>query len=225
MLPLPRPLRALLLDLDGTLLDRDAALRAWLRRRAGLAGREIDELLAIDARDEGLLAELALVLIERRPGLARDALALAQRIREELPDELRPDPAVTRALDRFAAEGLRLALVSTGGPTQRRKLERAGIAAGRFATLVISGEVGLTKPDPRVFGLACERLALAAHEVLMVGDSPRHDVAGAHAAGIASAWIARGRAWSGSSPAPTLIVEQLGELVERLFGAPEIKIP
>jgi putative hydrolase of the HAD superfamily len=212
MLALPRPLRGLLLDLDGTLIDRDAALRAWLRRRAGLSGRELDELLAIDASEAGLLAELVIVLLRKRPGLADDPIALARRIRTELPDELRPDPAIGRALDRLAGANLRLALVSNGGPSQRRKLERAELALDRFATIVISSEVAVAKPDPRIFGLALERLGLANDEVLMVGDSAEMDIEGARAAGIAGCWIARGRRWPVELDRPFVSIERLVEL-------------
>lgn len=216
MLALPRPLRGLLLDLDGTLVDRDAALRGWLRRRAGLSGRDLDELLAIDANENGLLGELAIVLLHKRPGLATTPIALGQRIRSELPDELRPDPAIGRTLDRLASTGLRLALISNGGPSQRRKLERAQLRVDRFATIVISSEVGVAKPDPRIFAIALERLGLAEHEVLMVGDSPEYDIAGARAAGIASCWIARGQRWPAGLDRPSMTIEGLVELPARI---------
>ncbi len=195
VLALRRPLRGLLLDLDDTLIDREGALRSWLRRRAGLERRELDELLAIDAADSGSLAELAIVLLDRRPGLARDPIALGQRIRDELPDTIEPDAKTLQTLARLAASGLRLGLISNGGPTQRRKLARARLPAERFAAIVISSEVGVAKPDPAIFGLTLERLGLAHDEALMVGDSPEHDIAGAHAAELASCWIAHGRSW------------------------------
>jgi putative hydrolase of the HAD superfamily len=207
-----RRLRGLLVDLDGTLVDRDEALRGWLRRRAGLSGRELDELLAIDAAESGLLAEFAIALLRARPGLARDPFALARRIRDELPAELRPDPAIARALDRLAGSGLRLALISNGGPGQRRKLEHARLPLDRFAAIVISSEVGLAKPDPRIFALALQRLGLESDEVLMVGDSPEHDIAGARAAGIASCWIGRGRRWPEAIERPGTTVGGFAEL-------------
>jgi putative hydrolase of the HAD superfamily len=212
MRQLPRPLRGLLLDLDGTLVDRDEALRGWLRRRAGVSGRELDELLAIDRNEDGILAELAIELLRRRPGLARDPIALGQRIRDELPNELRPDPTITGALDRLASVGLRLALISNGGAGQRRKLERARLRLDRFAAIVISSEVGLAKPDPRMFALTLQRLGLAHDEVLMVGDSPEHDIAGARAAGIASCWIGRGRRWPDPLERPDWTLDGLADL-------------
>ncbi len=212
MLALPRPLRGLLLDLDGTLVDRDEALRSWLRRRAGLSGRELEAMLTIDAAETGLLADLAIELLHHRPGLARDPLALARRIRDELPDEVRPDPEISRTLNRLASMGLRLAVVSNGGPAQRRKLEQARLPAELFEAIVISSEVGVAKPAPGIFTLALNRIGLANHEVLMVGDSPEHDIVGARAAAIASGWIALGRTWPQTLERPTLVLARLSEL-------------
>ncbi|MFV8754932.1 HAD family hydrolase [Nannocystaceae bacterium ST9] len=225
MPPHPRPLRGLLLDLDGTLIDRDEALRSWLRRRAGLSARELDELMTIDADELGLLAELAIELLHRRPGLARDPIALGQRIRDELPDQLQPDPAIAGLLTRLRDGGLRLGVVSNGGPSQRRKLERARLPLECFTAIVISGEVGLAKPDPRIFALALARLELSAGEVMMIGDSPEHDIAGAHAAGLASGWIARGRSWPAALDLPALTLASVLDLPARLLDASGIKIP
>jgi FMN phosphatase YigB (HAD superfamily) len=58
-----------------------------------------------------------------------------------------------------------------------------------FATVLDSSVVGFTKPDPRIFALALERLGVEASDALMVGDSPSADVDGAHGAGIRAALI------------------------------------
>jgi putative hydrolase of the HAD superfamily len=69
-----------------------------------------------------------------------------------------------------------------------RILAEAGMAP--LLTVVIdSGRVGLSKPDPRVFGMAVEALGCTADEVLYVGDSFEKDMVGAHAAGLRTAWV------------------------------------
>jgi FMN phosphatase YigB (HAD superfamily) len=45
----------------------------------------------------------------------------------------------------------------------------------------------------------------------MVGDSPEADVAGGQAAGIQTAWIRRGRLWTGDDPMPDLLVDSVSE--------------
>ncbi len=219
MFDVPPALRALLLDLDGTLIDRAGALRSWLRRRAGLGAAELQTLARLDAEETGELALVAAELSRMRPGLARGTVELAARIRDELPAELRPDPTITTALQQARTAGLRLALVSNGGSTtQRRKLAQAKLGPELFEVLLISGEVGCAKPDPAIFELALARLGVPREAALMVGDSPAHDIVGARAAGIASCWISRGRGWSDTPGAvrPDMIAESLPALLERL---------
>lgn len=59
-----------------------------------------------------------------------------------------------------------------------------------FDSVVISGEVGIQKPDPRIFHLALHEARLTADDVVYVGDT-RDDVGGARAAGIIPILIQR----------------------------------
>jgi YjjG family noncanonical pyrimidine nucleotidase len=55
--------------------------------------------------------------------------------------------------------------------------------------LVVSGEVGVSKPDPEIFRVALDRLGVTPEQTVMVGDSWAADVEGARAAGIRSVWF------------------------------------
>jgi putative hydrolase of the HAD superfamily len=175
-------MRAALIDLDDTLIDRDAAVRAWLAR----AALPVPELLPDD---------LAAVWGE----------PLAARMREELPALIQPDPRVLTALDRLAHAGWSLALLSNGGArTQRAKLAAAGIASDRFVSVLISEELGLAKPDRRMFEAGLRTLACTPAEAIMIGDAPTHDMLGAAAVGVSGCWITRGRSWTGPGSRPAL---------------------
>jgi HAD superfamily hydrolase (TIGR01549 family) len=208
--------RAVLLDLDGTLVDRDAALRSWLRRRAGLT-RELEQLLALDHADGGSLAALAVELLRLRPGLAAEPRALLERIRTELPSFIRPDPEIQRALDRLRRAGLRLALVTNGGPTQRHKLAAAQLSESLFTTIVVSGELGHAKPAPAIFRAALAALAVGPEHAVMIGDSPRQDIEGAATLQIPTCWISHDRAWPGAGELPDAIARDLPSAVEMLL--------
>ena len=73
---------------------------------------------------------------------------------------------------------------------QLRKIDATGIRA-RFATIVASGDVGVTKPDARIFELACERLGVQPQEAAYVGDRLGTDAIGAARAGLTGIWIDR----------------------------------
>jgi putative hydrolase of the HAD superfamily len=86
------------------------------------------------------------------------------------------------------------ALITNGdSKLQRAKIERLGLADS-FERVYISGEVGIAKPDSRIFSKACEDLKLPPHEVSYVGDNFRNDIEGSAGAGLRPVWINRERA-------------------------------
>ncbi len=92
-------------------------------------------------------------------------------------------PDVVPALERLRRLGLQLAVVSNANGTLCAKFERVGLA--RCVDCVIdSAEVGIEKPDARIFECALERLGARRESTLHVGDIYHVDVVGARAAGI-----------------------------------------
>ncbi|MGQ9457380.1 MAG: HAD family hydrolase [Anaerolineae bacterium] len=81
------------------------------------------------------------------------------------------------------ARRYRLGLVSNASPSLRHQLIRWPHVLGLFEVVLISAEVGLRKPDPRIYRLALRRLQLAPEEVLFVDDKARN-VEGARAVGM-----------------------------------------
>lgn len=82
---------------------------------------------------------------------------------------------------------VRVGLVSNYpcGDSLRRSLAALGIAE-LFDPVVISGELGVVKPHPRLFEVALQGLGVAPERVLFVGDSWSSDMVGGHAAGMAT---------------------------------------
>ena len=58
--------------------------------------------------------------------------------------------------------------------------------------MLVSGDEGIHKPDPRLFRLAAARLGLPCESCLYVGDHPVNDIAGALSAGMRAAWLDMG---------------------------------
>lgn len=81
------------------------------------------------------------------------------------------------------ARRYRLGLVSNASPSLRHQLIRWPHVLGLFEVVLISAEVGLRKPDPRIYRLALRRLQLAPEEALFVDDKARN-VEGARAVGM-----------------------------------------
>jgi len=102
----------------------------------------------------------------------------------------------------------------TNGPADIQRLKLAGTGlAGCFDAVVISGEVGMGKPDPAVFAYALDRLGASPQTTVMVGDSWERDVLGALGAGLSAVWVAGGRTPPEDLPNVT-VVDTVGELTD-----------
>jgi putative hydrolase of the HAD superfamily len=119
-------------------------------------------------------------------------------------DDVRP------TLERLAASGVRLAVISNWDERLRGLLRRLNL--NLFETLAISCEVGFPKPSPAIFNHAARELDLWPGAILHVGDSLELDVAGARGAGFRALHLQRGNgALAGDSAIRSLV-----ELPERL---------
>jgi HAD superfamily hydrolase (TIGR01509 family) len=90
-------------------------------------------------------------------------------------------------LESLRDRGLKLAIVANHWPEPawvfREEIERLGVAE-RVDAIVLSGEVGVRKPDPRIFLAALAALGVEPAEAAFVGDRLEADVAGAAALGM-----------------------------------------
>jgi putative hydrolase of the HAD superfamily len=97
---------------------------------------------------------------------------------------------VIPTLSGLRSRGLRLGIVSNFDSRLTTICEGLKIAHF-FDEVVMSGQVGCAKPDPRIFLIALERMDANRAEALHVGDSETLDVQGAHAAGLRAILIDR----------------------------------
>ena len=111
-----------------------------------------------------------------------------------------------------------LALITNGiGSVQRSRIARLGLDS-HFAAVAVSGELGVAKPDPRIFEHVFSSLDDPdVQATIIVGDSLSSDIAGGHNAGIATCWFNRLNAESGPIE-PTMVVTKLTHLAEALGG-------
>ena len=101
--------------------------------------------------------------------------------------ELRADCLET--LDTLRGAGLSLHIVSNIDDDYLRPMVERADLASRLDHWTSSEEAGSCKPDSRFFQLALEKAGCAPEDVLFVGDSPVHDIAGARAIGMRTALI------------------------------------
>lgn len=207
-----RGIRALVLDVDDTIVDTRGAMVeagtiaaaalwpergdlhvAWAQRYYDDPARWFRRYAAGEASYETMraarLAEAAeafdLDLPPTAGHLYEEAYAPAFRSAQRL------FPDVLGLLDAADARGLPMALLTNSSqePTLM-KLEVLGIT-DRFVAVITTDTVGVGKPDPRVYAAACQQAGAAPEESVCIGDSLEWDVHGASAAGLRSVWLDR----------------------------------
>ncbi|MBB1087117.1 HAD-IA family hydrolase [Lysobacter sp. SG-8] len=222
--------RAITLDLDDTLWPFapigarvERTLDDWLRRHCPRtadrfpipAMRALREQVFAEhpdlAHDFSQLRRLSLVRAMQASGddIAHADAAFEVFHAERNRVEFYPDTEA--ALVRLAARRP-LAALSNGNA------DLATIGIDRlFAFQLGAREHGAAKPHPGIFHAACERLGCAPGDVLHVGDHPEMDVAGAHRAGMRSAWLNRtDAAWDRTDLRPDLEFSSLAALADWL---------
>jgi HAD superfamily hydrolase (TIGR01549 family) len=105
-----------------------------------------------------------------------------------------------------------LGLVTNGAPSLQRAKLAGTTLAPYFNAIVISGEIGVPKPDPAIFRAALDRLGFGPREAAMVGDSRPRDIAGARATGMRAIQIVRDEFDEGPGPEPDVRISRLTEL-------------
>ena len=193
--------RAVLFDLDGTLVDTAPDLcNAVNHVLAGLGRAAVPLARLREVVSKGGRAMLAVALPDLDDA-ARDALLppFLARYAEALAVESEPFTGVPALLDALDARGVRWGIV-----TNKPEALAAGVVAGmgwvaRCAVLVGGDTLPLRKPDPAPLHLACERLGIDPARCLYVGDDER-DVQAARAAGMPSAAALWGYRLPGEDP-------------------------
>lgn len=198
-------LMTVLFDLDGTLVDHSSAAAAavvvWAAEY-GVAGPEVAaDWAAVSDKHYRRYQRRELSFAEQRRLRVREFLGVAVSdaeadamfegyVRRYEAGWAAYDDAVP-ALRAVRAAGLG-AVVLTNGNTahQRYKLDRLGLTA-EIDELITGDDLPATKPDPRAFQYALERVGAAPTEALMVGDSLENDIRGAQAVGIQAVLIDR----------------------------------
>lgn len=118
-------------------------------------------------------------------------------------------------LEELRRRGHKLGLITVCS-TDVVELWEATPLRGLFDSTVFSAEVGISKPDPRIYELCCEQLDVEGNDCLFVGDGANYELPGAEKVGMTALQLRApgedltepGKEWEGRS------VEQLADVLE-----------
>ncbi len=230
-------MKALLLDLDDTLLDYSGGVDAHWEAAVlacytnGLAPQRLVAEIAATRRwfwDDperhrkervnmlGAWQHIVEFALERL-GLPADGLApaIAHDYAARRREAMRLFPEALESLERFRRRGVPLGLVTNGDASQQHdKIERHGLRPF-FGAIVIEGEFGAGKPDEVVYRHALAQLGASPKDAWMAGDHLEFDVDAPQRLGMRGVWVdRRGHGLPARSPVrPHRIVRSLRELV------------
>jgi putative hydrolase of the HAD superfamily len=186
-------LRAVVFDLWNTLADWPvetwAEVRPRVAERLGLTPEEFEErwfgeLSAI--RETGPLVE-AMRDFEVSPDVVQDVVSMRRAVTKQ---GLVPVAGALETLSELRARGLLIGLITVctdDVPGLWPQTEFHGL----FDSEVFSCSVGLRKPDPRIYLLACEQLGVEPREAMFVGDGANDELAGAERVGMTAVLLER----------------------------------
>jgi putative hydrolase of the HAD superfamily len=120
----------------------------------------------------------------------REARELSRRYRREYLALRRPVPGSIDLLRRLHRETT-VAIVTNNGVAEQERTLRFLNIAGAVDLVIASAEIGVEKPDPRIFRAVLRRAGVEAREAVMIGDSWCNDVLGALRVGIRPIWFNR----------------------------------
>jgi len=221
--------RAVLFDLDDTLFDHRLCAHTALSELH--AAHPEFQACPLDDFEELHATQLE----ELHPLVTRGEMPLDEARRERLRRLFRavgatpPEDRIAEAAEAYRASYVRIRRPISGAAAllagvkgralvgivtnnlleeQQDKLRQCRLD-GYVDELVVSEKAGVSKPDPRIFQIALDRLGCRRDEVVMVGDSWPADVAGAIAAGIRPIWFNPQR---NPRPEPSTSVDEIHAL-------------
>ncbi|MFE5865692.1 HAD family hydrolase [Streptomyces virginiae] len=213
----------LMLDLDNTLVDRDAAFRdavtAFLAEH-DLPATDVTWVMAVDAGGYTARPDVAVAMNDRFRGRV-PATAVQALLDRGGADHVVLTYVAREALSRASADGWACVNVTNGRTVQQEaKIFRTGLDR-LVQGWVISEKVGFKKPDPKIFHAAADAVGVPLVGAWVIGDSAHADIAGADALGLRSIWVSNGRAWEQDSSRPTHITEDFATAIDRLISTAE----
>lgn len=210
----------LLLDLDNTLVDRNAAFQGAVADflvEHGLPASDLAWVMATDASGYTARHDVAAAMTGRYRGLV-PRTAIHALLDNGAADRVVLAETSRSALYRAQAGGWTCVIVTNGQTAQQEaKIRRSGLDQV-VQGWVISEEVGFKEPAPEIFHAAANVASVRLAGAWIIGDSPHADIAGAHTLGLRSVWVTDGRPWTENDYQPTHVADDVASAINYVIA-------
>ncbi|MBW4579019.1 MAG: HAD family hydrolase [Tildeniella nuda ZEHNDER 1965/U140] len=212
-------MKAVLFDLDDTLLDRNASIKQFITAQYGRLLHHLNHIpqsdyvarfIELDCHGhvwkdrvyQDLVTEFAIENIAWQ--------ALLEDYETQFQFYCMPFQFLTETLSQLKQQGYLLGIVTNGrGQIQNRSIDGLGIRDYVDAILISEIEQ-VRKPEPEIFRRAAQRLDVAVQDSVFIGDNPEADILGAKRVGMKTIWK-RDSYWLETTDADA-IIDELNEI-------------
>ncbi|MDM5247850.1 MULTISPECIES: HAD-IA family hydrolase [unclassified Lysinibacillus] len=189
-------IKAVIFDLDGTLLDRDQSVRVFINQQYERLMPHLSHILKenfvqrfIELDDHGyvwkdkvyqqLIEEFTIELSQE---------ALLEDYLQQFKHHCVPFKNLHSMLHNLKKQGLKQGMITNGyGQFQLDNIRALGIEDD-FDVILISEWEGIKKPNAEIFHRALSKLEVSANESMYIGDHPFNDVEAAKKVGMVAIW-------------------------------------
>ena len=219
--------KAVLFDLDDTLIDRKSAYEYMCRRFYDLHNEINSSITWVEARNffwnlspnnAANITDHIKQINKRWPTIPNEPEAHKKFYFEKMIENIKPLPGVNKFIKKLKRSHVKWGVVTNGDDYQYKKIAKIGWTI--LVPFVLASDIyGVKKPQPEIYKEAVRLLDIKITDyskILFVGDNLYTDIIGAQNVGMKTAWVRMGRDHPTEPPIPDIVIDHVDELTKTL---------
>lgn len=220
-------IKAVLFDLDGTLLDRDATIRDFIENQYDRFCKKlynvpkinyVNRFIALDMHGYVWKDKVYKELIKEYNLAELKWESMLEDYLLHVNEHAVAYPGLNEMITSLNKSGYHLGIITNGKSKLQMNMIEALEIKHYFDVILISESEGMKKPDPLIFQKALISMKVSPSECVYIGDHPENDVEAARAVGMQGIWK-RNNSWA--MPESDAVIDSLAEIPRVIRGLSE----